>query len=126
MTFNEMHKLIKKGDLMAVRAALDSGVDANLSNKFSWTLLMLAALKGSTPIAELLISRGTEIDKTNAFGETALSLAACGGHVPFMEILLARGASKDCRPHGAALTDWIKLSSGLSPERVRSVLDLLT
>jgi ankyrin repeat protein len=125
MTFDEVHKLIKKGDLMAVRAALDGGVDANLSNKFSWTLLMLAALEGNTPIAELLIARGAEIDKANAAGETALSLTACGGHLRLMKVLLAHGSSKGCRPHGTALKDWIKISSGLPPKRVRSVLDVL-
>ena len=125
MNFDEMHKVIKKGDVIAVRAALDNGVDANLSNTFSWTLLMLAAIEGDSPVSELLISRGANVDKANSFGETALSLAACGGHLRLIRTLLAHGASKDCRPHGTTLKDWVKVSSGLSPENIRSVLDLV-
>ena len=125
MTFDQMHKLIKKGDLMAVRAALDGGVDVNVSNRFSWTLLMLAAIEGDSPISELLISRGANVEKANSAGETALSLAACGGHLRLIRTLLANGASRDCRPHGTTLKDWVKVSSGLSPENIRSVLDLI-
>ena len=91
MTFDEAHTLIKKGDLVSLRHELDRGLSPNLSNQFSWTLLMLAALEGNTSIGELVISRGAPLDTTNNFGETALSLAAHGGHAPFVRILLANG-----------------------------------
>ena len=58
----------------------------NLSNQFSWTLLMLAAIKGNLTIGELLISSGADIDAINDFGETALSLAAHGGHTRFVRV----------------------------------------
>ena|SRR5437899_2931511 len=87
MTFDEAHTLIKKGDLVSLRHELDRGLSPNLSNQFSWTLLMLAALEGNTSIGELLISRGAPLDTTNDFGETALSLAAHRGHAPFVRIL---------------------------------------
>jgi len=125
MTFDNAHKLIKKGDLLSLRAELDSGMNPDVSNQFSWTLLMLAALEGSARIAELLIARGANINTANVVGETALSLAACGGHIRLVKLLLARGASKDCRPHGTTLNDWMRASSGLSQEKLRSVLDLI-
>jgi ankyrin repeat protein len=93
MTFNEVHKLIKKGDAVALRHALDEGVSPNLANQFSWTLLMLAAMEGDICIGELFVSRGAVLDTTNDFGETALSLAAHAGHLPFTRLLLSNGAS---------------------------------
>jgi ankyrin repeat protein len=47
MTFDEVHKLIKKGDLLSLRQALGDGVDPNQPNRFGWTLLMIAARKGT-------------------------------------------------------------------------------
>src|SRR5579859_5069016 len=80
-TFDALHRLIKKSDILSLSHELDSGVSPNLSNQFSWTLLMLAALEGNTSIGELLISRGADINATNKSGETALSLAAHKGHI---------------------------------------------
>jgi ankyrin repeat protein len=126
MTFKEGHKLIKKGDAVSLRHALDEGVSPNLANQFSWTLLMLAALEGNMIIGELLISRGAILDTTNDFGETALSLAAHAGHLPFIRLLLANGASMNCHPHGHSLEDWIRFTSGLPKDKIESVLALLT
>jgi ankyrin repeat protein len=117
MNFDEAHRLIKKGDVVALRHGLDVGLSPNLSNQVSWSLLMLAALKGNTSIGELLISKGAAINTTNDFGETAISLAAHHGHVSFIQILLASGASAECRPHGHTLEDWLKTASGLSQRK---------
>jgi ankyrin repeat protein len=125
MTFDEIHRLIKKGDIVSLRHELDGGESANLSNQYSWTLLMLAALEGNTSVGELLISRGAALDKTNDFGETALSLAAHKGHASFISLLLASGASTDCRPHGHGLEDWLRVASGLHRDKIALILDLL-
>src|SRR6267143_3114722 len=122
MTNDEVHRLIKKGDLVSLRHELDGGMSADRPNQFSWTLLMLAALQGNTAIGELLISRGATIDKANDFGETALSLAAHGGHTQFIRVLLAHGAATHCRPHGTTLEDWMRVSSGLPHDRIRAIL----
>jgi hypothetical protein len=78
MTFDEAHKLIKKSDTVSLRRALDEGMVADLSNQFSWTLLMLTAIEGDTAIAELLISRGADTNKamTSAIPPFRLPLAA--------------------------------------------------
>src|SRR5205085_8380798 len=57
MTFDQAGCCIKKGDVVALRRALDSGLDPNLANRFSWSLLMLSAIEGNAGIAELLVSR---------------------------------------------------------------------
>ncbi len=125
MTFDEAHRLIKKDDRISLRHELDEGASPNLANEFSWTLLMLAAIEGNAPIGELLISRGASLDKTNKFGETALSLAAHGGHSSFIRLLLTNGASKECRPHGHSLEDWLRVASGLPLDKIASILTLL-
>jgi ankyrin repeat protein len=125
MTNDDVHRLIKKGDLVSLRQELDGGMSPDLPNKFSWTLLMLAALEGNAAIGELLISCGANVNKTNDFGETALSLAAHGGHTGFIRILLEHGASTHCRPHGTTLENWMEVASGLPQEKVRSILDLM-
>jgi hypothetical protein len=126
MTFNEAGRLIKKGDLVSLRRALDEGLSPNLSNRFSWTLLMLTAMKGgNTSVGALLISKGADLDKMNDFGETALSLAAQTGHPRFVQLLLSAGASTNCRPHGHSLDEWVTMASGLPSDKIASVLDLI-
>jgi ankyrin repeat protein len=125
LNFDGAHRLIKAGNLLSLRQALDRGVNPNLSNKYGWTLLMVAALAGDSKIGQLLISRGGDLDRINRFGETALSLAAHKGHVPFVKILLAKGARKKCRPHGRSLEDWLKNASGLPLDKITSLLKLI-
>jgi ankyrin repeat protein len=125
MTFEEAHTCIKRGDIGSLAQSLQSGLDPNLSNKLSWTLLMLAAIEGNTAIGRVLVSRGADVDATNNFGESALSLAAHKGHVMFVNWLLDIGASRHCRPHGRDLGDWLKEASRLPPQTISAVLGLL-
>jgi ankyrin repeat protein len=125
MTFDDAHRLIKKGDVIGLRRALDEGLSPNLANRFSWTLLMLSAIEGHTRIGELLIARGADLDKTNRVGETALSLAAHKGHLRFVRLLLSAGTTTDCQPHGHSLSEWMTMSSGLAPDKIASVLELI-
>lgn len=127
MTFDDCHRVIKKGDVVELRRAIDAGeVAPNLSNRFSWTLLMMAALEGNTAVAELLLERGATVNSVNDFGETALSLAAHKGHLPFLRLLLERGASPEVRPHGSStLKGWLEVASGLPPAKIDSVIELI-
>jgi ankyrin repeat protein len=125
MKFEEAHSCIKRGDIGSLIRSLDSGLDPNLSNQFSWTLLMLAAIQGNTAIGRALVSHGANVDATNNFGECALSLAAHKGHITFASWLLDAGANRECRSHGSDLSDWIEQTSGLPPEKISAVLQLL-
>jgi ankyrin repeat protein len=78
-SFHSMHRLIKRGDLIGMRHALDAGLNPNLTNRFGWTLLMLAALHGRSDFAQLLISSGADPSTKNKFGDSASSLASHKG-----------------------------------------------
>ncbi len=110
---------------MSLNRAFDDGLDPNLANRFAWTLLMLAAMEGNARIGGMLFTRGAQIDACNDVGDTALSLAAHAGHVKFARWLLSVGASTDCRPHGHDMATWIKMSSGLSKNKLAEVLTLI-
>ena len=123
MTFDEASKLIKRGDIIRLRQALEDGLNPDLSNQHSWSLLMIAALEGNTSIGTLLIDRGATLDSRNKFRETALSLEAHSGHPPFVQLLLSRGASLKCYPFGNNFDDWLNWVAkyGRSPEQAEHV-----
>src|SRR5438067_9665286 len=77
--FHSAHRLVKRGDLIAMRHALESGLDPNLTNRFGWTLLMLVALHGRSDFAQLLISCGADPARKNKFGDSASGLASHKG-----------------------------------------------
>lgn len=125
MTFEEAHIAIKKGDVISLRHALDAGMRPDLSNQFSWTLLMLAAIEGNTAIGSLLIESGAELDRRNKFRETALSFAAHSGHPSFVELLLTSGASLECHPFETTFDAWLNWTCqyGRCSERIRGLFD---
>jgi ankyrin repeat protein len=110
MISQQAHRLIKIGDLIALRRALDEGLDPNiLLNRAGWTLLMQAALKGNTSIGSLLISRGANLDHAGRSGDTALSFAAQTGHLWMMRFRFP--------PHKiTAMLDLINSHSGTRSE----------
>jgi ankyrin repeat protein len=129
MTFDEASKVIKKGDLNGLRNELEGGLDPNLCNQYSWTLLMVAAMEGNTSIGRLLIERGADLERRNKFRDTPLSLAAHSGHPSFVQLLLASGASLECHPEGNSFDVWlywVGKYGQCSPEqweRIRNLFD---
>jgi ankyrin repeat protein len=121
MTYEAVQKAIKRGDIQALRAAFNSGLDPNLANKGGWTILMLAASKGNSKIGQLIIDMGADVNKRNAHRDTALSLAALCGSTSFVELLLAKGASLDCYPHGNSLDVYLDWLASFYPERIRRI-----
>jgi ankyrin repeat protein len=123
VTFDEAGRAIKKGDIVRLRQALESGLDPNLSNKFCWTLLMVAAMSsGNTSIGSLLLDHGADPNRKNKWGDTALSSAGHTGHPSFVRFLLDRGASLDGFPFGKTFEDFLewaeKYGTG-SPQSMR-------
>jgi len=107
VTFGEANKAIKKGDLLRMRHELGSGLDPNLSNRFSWTLLMIAAMQGNTSMGILLLDHGADPNRKNKHEDTALSLAAFTGHPSLVRLLLDRGASLEGFPFGKTFEDFL-------------------
>ena len=125
MTFDEASKLINKGDIIRLRKELQNGLSADMANQYSWTLLMIAALKGRTRIGSLLIESGAELDRRNAFHATALSLAAHAGHLSFVRLLLTSGASLECQPFGTTIDAWLNWACqyGRCSKKIRALFD---
>ena len=73
--FDVIHRLTKRGDIIGMRHALEAGLDPNLTNRFGWTLLMMAALHGRSDFSDLLLSSGADPTRKNQFGDSASSLA---------------------------------------------------
>lgn len=127
MTYEAVQKAIKRGDIEALRSALEGGLDPNLANKYGWTILILAAGKGNSKIGKLLIDAGADLNRrTINGGVTALSHAVLGGSASFVELLLAEGASLDCHPHGNCLDiylDWVASFYPVQMWRIRKAFD---
>ena len=87
ISYRAAQTLIKRGDEPALRAALDDGLDPNLANENGWSLLMLAAVEGATPLGKLLLEHGANAATQNVKGATALSIATDRGYTPFAELL---------------------------------------
>ena len=87
ISYRAAQTLIKRGDEPALRAALDAGLDPNLSNENGWSLLMLAAVEGSVPLGTLLLARGADPARVNSKTQTALDIATARSHTGFVELL---------------------------------------
>jgi ankyrin repeat protein len=128
MTFDEASKIIKKGDVISLRKHLEEGLSPSLSNQYSWTLLMIAALEGNTEIGRLLIEKGADLDVRNNGRNTALSLAAHTGHPSFVKLLLESGASLQCYPFGNNIEiwlNWLGEHSACPPKELARIRELL-
>lgn len=92
---------IKRGDVVAVRAILDRGVDINGRDRYGQTGLMLAARAGHRDVVEALIERRADLNVTAKFGLSALMLAVVAGHAQIARILARAGADLSKRGTGA-------------------------
>lgn len=85
-----MHYLIEaadKGDLNAVKEALEKGADINVKDSSGWTSLMHASNKGHAEIVKLLIEKGADINATNTGGLNAARYALNNEHMEIVKIL---------------------------------------
>lgn len=72
----ELAKAIHDGDLKAVRAQLDGGVDVNARDADGNTPLLLAAVFAGPECVELLLKKGADANAANKAGATPLTRAA--------------------------------------------------
>ena len=89
----ELLAAARKGDVAAVRAFLDKGVDVNSKNRYGATALSYACDRGNLDLVTLLIERGADVNATDTFYKaTPITWATMNGHADVVKVLLAKGA----------------------------------
>ena len=89
----ELLAAARKGDLAAVKAQLDKGVNVNAKNRYGATALAYACDRGNVDIVKLLIERGADVNvKDSFYGATPISWASGNGHTEVVKLLLDKGA----------------------------------
>ena len=86
----EIHEAAKNGDIAAITAALDAGVEVNASNGIA-TPLYYAIDRAHLDAAKLLIARGADVNLAAKWGPPLL-VAAESGKPEFVKLLLDAGA----------------------------------
>lgn len=92
---------ILRGDVTAVRRALEAGADVDARNAQGQSALMLAAHRGDLALVELLLARRADPDQRAKYGLSALMLAVVSGHEAVAGALAAAGADLRIRGSGA-------------------------
>ncbi|CAM9384852.1 unnamed protein product [Ectocarpus fasciculatus] len=94
---------VREGDVDAVQAYLESGVEANLENPNTGrTLLHIACRQGYPAIASLLLSNGANPGATTLRQLTPLHLACHQGHLKVARLVLEAWAPVDDRDEAGA------------------------
>ena len=92
-----LRKALDKGDLPALRRALDDGADPNLSDQGGYTPLIHAANVNHVGCVARLIEAGAN-PNCHAGSCTPLNFAASYGRIALIRVLLAGGAQVDFAP----------------------------
>ena len=124
----------RKGDVAAVKAFLDKGVDVNAKTTYGATALSYACDKGHTELIKLLIARGADVNvKDTFYGEVPLGWALSHGNVEVAKLLLEHGAQGKERVlmagADAGNVEMVKVAldkGGLQPEILSSALNRAT
>jgi ankyrin repeat protein len=89
----EFFAAARKGDVAAVKAFLDAGVDVNSKTRYGATALSYACDKGHVEVVRLLVERGADVNvKDTFYGEVPLGWALSHGHVQVVKLLLDKAA----------------------------------
>ena len=87
-----------KGDLAALRRALDNGADPNLSDSDGYNPLIYAVCNNNADCVAQLIEAGADPNCQTNRARTPLNSAASSGYVEVIRVLLAAGAQVDFIP----------------------------
>ena len=94
----------RAGDTARLRAYVEQGVPANLTDATGNTLLMLAAYHGHADPVRALVVLGDDPDRTNDRGQSPLAGAIFKGEGDVVRALLAAGADPDVGTPSARAT----------------------
>ena len=86
-----IHVAAAAGDLAAIRAELDKGVDVNAKDNEGRTPLHDAASKGRKEVSELLIAKDADVNAIANDGSTSLDLAVKYKHPKTADLLRKHG-----------------------------------
>ena len=78
---------VQAGDLIAVRALLDAGVDVHTRDEHDWTPLNWAAGRGDLEMVRLLLDRGADVYRVGRDQRTPYLIALAAGHAPVCRLL---------------------------------------
>ncbi|TNB70814.1 ankyrin repeat domain-containing protein [Arthrobacter sp. BB-1] len=85
----------REGETALLRAYLDAGAPATLTNAAGDSLLMLAAYHGRAETVQLLLKHGADANSANDRGQTPLAGAAFKGYTDVARVLLDAGADPE-------------------------------
>ena len=94
----------RAGDTARLRAYVEQGVPANLTDATGNTLLMLAAYLGHAETVSALVALGADPDRTNDRGQSPLAGAIFKSEDDVVRALLAAGADPDVGTPSARAT----------------------
>ena len=83
---NALHCVVRWGDLAAVKALIDAGIDLNKAGDLGYTPLHVACMQGNSEITKLLIDSGADIFALSK-GEPPFATARLSGHDDICELL---------------------------------------
>lgn len=118
MENSALFKAVKRGDAIQVRQLLSEGCDPREAWGGPGTLLSVAAVRGNTPIMQLLLDAGLRPSSYD------VQCAAFGNHVKAVRLLLAADAPVDAG-HGQTPTLNALNWSGRSREELKHLRQLL-
>src|SRR5437870_12792516 len=91
----ELFGAARKGNVAAVKALLDKGVDVNSKNAYGATALSYAADKGHLEIVKLLLAHKATVNvKDTFYNATPMTWAAYRGHADVAKALLEAGSDE--------------------------------
>ncbi|MEV0380830.1 ankyrin repeat domain-containing protein [Nonomuraea sp. NPDC050643] len=91
----KLFDLARAGDTETLRAYVEAGVSADLTNGKGDTLLMLAAYYGHAETVRMLVTCGADPDRANDRGQTPLAGAVFKKESAVVRALLDGGADPD-------------------------------
>lgn len=96
---------VKKGNISAVKSALEKGEDVNTQDKKGRSLLLIATLEKQTEMAKLLVSYKADVNLQDNQLDSPFLYAGASGQTELVKLFLENGARFDLfnRYNGTAL-----------------------
>ncbi len=114
ITSLQLFKYVQNNELEPLQTALlEEHFDVNTEDNFHWTMLMVAAYAGHTPIVEYLLEMGAKWREYTHGGMNAADLARTRGYQEIADLI----ESSECEDHHYGEQEGTPLSSSSSEKR---------